>query len=63
MELTGISEWILAAIAAIGAIGLTVKLSTNRKSSKSTIKHTVTQNNNSAGRDIIGGDSIDKSKK
>lgn len=63
MDWTEIGKWVLAAIAVIGAIGLVVKFSISRKSSTSTTKRTVTQNNNRAGRDIVGGDSVDNSKR
>lgn len=63
MDWTEIGKWVLAVIAAIGALGLAIKLSISRKSSTSTSTRTVTQNNNRAGRDIVGGDSIDNSKR
>ena len=63
MDWTEIGKWVLTAIAAIGAIGLVVKFSISRKSSTSTNTRTVTQSNNRAGRDIVGGDSIDNSKR
>lgn len=63
MDWTEIGKWVLAAIAALAAVGLVVKFSITRKSSTSTSARTVTQNNNRAGRDIVGGDSIDSSKR
>lgn len=63
MDWTAVGKWVLAAIAAIAAVGLVVKLSISRKSSTSTSSRTVVQNNNRAGRDIVGGDSIDNSKR
>lgn len=63
MDWTEIGKWVLAAIALVGAIGLAVKISFNRKSSSSANTRTVTQNNNRAGRDIVGGDSVDNSKR
>lgn len=63
MDWTEIGKWVLAAIAVIGAIGLVVKFSISRKSSTSTNTRTVTQNDNRAGRDIVGGDSVDNSKR
>jgi hypothetical protein len=61
MDWTEIGKWVLAAIAAIGAIGLVVKFSISRKSSTSTTARTVTQNNNRAGGDIVGGNKVDNS--
>jgi hypothetical protein len=63
MDWTEIGTWVLAVIAAVGAIGLVVKLSINRKSSRSTSTRIVTQNNNRAGRDVVAGDSVDSSKR
>lgn len=63
MDWKEIGAWVLAAIAALGAVGLVVKLTVTRKSTSSTSTRNVTQNNNQAGRDIVGGDSIDNSKR
>ena len=63
MDWKEIGIWALAAIAALGAVGLVVKLTVTRKSTSSTSARNVTQNNNQAGRDIVGGDSIDNSKR
>lgn len=63
MDWTEIGKWLLAAIAAIAAIGLVFKFSINRKSSNSTTTRTVTQTNNRAGGDIVGGDKVDNSKR
>lgn len=63
MDWNEIGRWVLAFIAAIGAVGLVVKFSINRRSSTSTTTRNITQNNNRAGRDIVGGDSVDNSKR
>lgn len=63
MDWAEIGTWVLAVIAAIAAAGLALKLSIKRKSSTSTNTGTVIQNNNRAGRDIVGGDSVNNSKR
>lgn len=63
MNWAEIGKWIVAVIAAIAAVGVAIKLSINRKSSTSTETRTVVQANNRAGRDIVGGDSVDNSKR
>lgn len=62
MDWSEIGKWVLVAIATIGAVGLVVNLSISRKSSTSIVTRTVSQNNNRAGRDIVGGDNVDNSK-
>ena len=61
MDWTEIGKWIGGIIAAAVATGLVFKFAFVRKSSKTS--RTVTQTNNRAGRDIVGGDSIDNSKR
>ena len=53
-----VGMWIGGIIAALTATGFVIKLIFVRKSSQSS--RIVKQNNNNAGRDIIGGDKIDK---
>ena len=61
MDLLEIGKWVLAAIAALAAAGVVIKIVLVRKSSTTKSERTVIQKNNKAGRDIIGGDSIDNS--
>ena len=58
MDWQEIGKWTLAAIGALAAGGLVIRLVFIKKNNSS--ERTVTQNNNRAGRDIIGGDKIDK---
>jgi hypothetical protein len=58
MDWQEIGKWTLAAIGALTAGGLIIRLVFVKKNNNS--ERTVTQNNNRAGRDIIGGDKIDK---
>lgn len=62
MDWAEIGKWLLAVVAALAVAGFAFKFVFVRK--KTTNKtRTVTQTNNKAGRDIIGGDSIDNSKR
>lgn len=56
MDWTKLSEIAAAAIGALVAAGIAIKFVSSRKSSKSIVKRTVVQKNNTAGRDIVGGD-------
>lgn len=58
MDWQEIGKWALAAIGALVAGGIVIRLVFVKKNNSS--ERTVTQNNNRAGRDIIGGDKIDK---
>ncbi|MDI1275564.1 hypothetical protein [Polaromonas sp.] len=63
MDWTELGKWALAVIAALAAVGLVIKVVVTRKSKTTNTTRTVTQNNNKAGRDIVGGDQIDNSKR
>ena len=58
MDWKTLGMWIGGIIAALTAAGFVIKIIFVRKSSQSC--RIVKQNNNNAGRDIIGGDKIDK---
>jgi hypothetical protein len=57
MDWQEIVKWAAGIVAAIAGAGLVFRFAFVRKSQNS--KRTITQNNNRAGRDIIGGDKID----
>lgn len=61
MDWAEIGKWILALVAMLTAVGIVVKIVFVRKSTKAT--HTVTQTNNKAGRDVVGGNVVDNSKR
>jgi len=58
MDWKTLGMWLAGVIATVAAAGFVVKLIFVRKSSQTT--RVVKQNNNRAGRDIIGGDKIDR---
>lgn len=58
MDWKSVGLWVAGVIAALSAAGFVIRFMSVRKSSRSS--RTVTQKNNRAGRDIIGGDKIDK---
>jgi hypothetical protein len=57
MDWQEIGKWVVAVVTAAVGGGLIFRFVFIKKSNSS--EHTVTQNNNRAGRDIIGGDKID----
>lgn len=63
MDWAEIGKWVLAAIAAVAAVGFVIKLHVSKKSTTTTSTRKVTQNNNFAGGDIVGGDKIDNSRR
>lgn len=58
MDWQEIGKWVAGIIAAIVGGGLIFRFAFVRNSHSS--ERTVTQNNNRAGRDIVGGDKIDR---
>jgi cytochrome c-type biogenesis protein CcmH/NrfF len=58
MDWQEIGKWAAGIVAIIIGGGLVFRFAFVRKSNRS--ERTVTQNNNRAGRDIIGGDKIDR---
>lgn len=58
MDWVTVGKWLAGIVAAIAAAGVVVRFVFVRKSSHG--NRSVTQTNNHAGRDIIGGDKIDK---
>lgn len=58
MEWQEIGKWVAAIIAVVVGGGLALRFVFVRKSSSS--ERSITQSHNRAGRDIIGGDKIDK---
>lgn len=58
MDWQEIAKWVFGVVAAIFGGGIIFRFAFVRKNHSS--ERTVTQNNNRAGRDIIGGDKIDK---
>ena len=58
MDWLTIGKWVAGIVAAIAAAGFVFRFVFVRKSSDG--NKTVSQVNNRAGRDIIGGDKIDK---
>lgn len=58
MDWQEVGKWVAGIVAAIVGGGLVFRFAFVRKSQNST--RTVTQSNNRAGRDIIGGDKIDR---
>ncbi|WP_238913010.1 hypothetical protein [Achromobacter insolitus] len=63
MDWSEIGKWLAGIIAAVVAGGLTLKLVSYRLTSKKTRVHITSQKNNSAGGDIIGGNSVKTIKK
>jgi len=62
MDWSEIAKWILAVIAALAVAGFVFKFVFVRKTTTNNTR-TVIQNNNKAGRDIIGGDSTNNTRK
>jgi|GEM_PF-2898150 len=62
MDWTEIWKWIAGVIAALIAGGLVIKLAFTAKSSKRKSVRVVVQKDIKAGGDVIGGDSIKKTK-
>lgn len=60
MELSEILTWVGAVVAALVAGGFVIKFAINKKNSKIGDVRITTQSNNTAGGDIIGGDSVKK---
>lgn len=58
MDWGTIGKWIAGLVVAATAAGIAIKFVFVRKNTNG--NSTTTQNNNRAGRDIIGGDKIDK---
>jgi len=58
MDWETVGKWGAAVVAALGAAGIAIRFVFVRKNSQG--NRSVTQTNNRAGRDIIGGDKIDK---
>jgi uncharacterized membrane protein len=58
MDWEMVGKWLLALVAAAVAAGVAFRFVLIRKHSRG--NRTVTQRHNTAGRDIIGGDKIDK---
>ncbi len=61
MEVAEFWKWVGGIVAAIAATGLIVKVAINKRKSKNDVR-VVNQTGNIVGGDIIGGDSIKRSK-
>lgn len=63
MDWAEIGKWALGAIAVLAGVGFAFKMVFVRKSTSTNSERTVVQTNNKAGRDIVGGDSINNSRR
>lgn len=62
MDWLQIGKWVVAAIAALAAVGFVIKFSINRRSRSTVTTQNVTQSNNRAGGDIVAGNKTENKR-